>query len=243
MESMSNLITSETSTCKCLSCLCHSDSNLNITLRDSCIFLCGFVRFATVTLFTGEGSGFSFTISFFWSWGYHPNCRGGEESGLWLQSPVSGLLSFIKIYVHFLLYSKFDEVVIGRPLMYSLAIDQMDHPSSQLRIHALKKVINQKSSLLLRGTFLSFLRLKLNFTSCHIQPHCILPYWLIVLLGHGIELLQQPITMLLLISLLHLVQSSQDTVSQHVVLVKPHSPKCIGEAPIDLIFQGTHQTP
>ena len=66
------------------------------------------------------------------------------------------------------------------------------------------------------------------------------PYRLVVFLGHGIELLQQPITMLLLISLLHLVQSSQDTVPQHAVLVKPHSLKSIGEAPIDLILQGTH---
>ena len=66
--------------------------------------------------------------------------------GLWLQSQVSGLLSFIKTYLHFLLYSKFDEVRIGRPLVYSLAINQMGHPSSQLRVHASKEVIDQKSS-------------------------------------------------------------------------------------------------
>ena len=59
-------------------------------------------------------------------------------------------------------------------------------------------------------------------------------------LGHGIELLQQPVAMLLLVILLHLVQSSQDTVPQHAVLMKPHSPKSIGEAAIDLILQGTH---
>ena len=59
-----------------------------------------------------------------------------------------------------------------------------------------------------------------------------------MLLGHGIELLQQPITMLLLVGLLHLVQSSQDTVPQHAVLMKPHSPKSFGEATIDLIFLG-----
>ena len=49
--------------------------------------------------------------------------------------------------------------------------------------------------------------------------------------------------MLVLIGLLHLVQSSQDTVPQHAVLAKPHSPKSIGEAPIDFILQGTHRTP
>ena len=49
--------------------------------------------------------------------------------------------------------------------------------------------------------------------------------------------------MLVLIGLLHLVQSSQDTIPQHVDLVKPHSPKSIGEAPINFILEGTHQTP
>ena len=62
-------------------------------------------------------------------------------------------------------------------------------------------------------------------------------------LGHCVELLQQSFAMLVLISLLHLAQSSQDTVSQHAVLAKPHSPKSIGDAPIDFILQGTHQTP
>ena len=49
--------------------------------------------------------------------------------------------------------------------------------------------------------------------------------------------------MLVLISLLHFVQSSQDTVPQHAVWAKPHSPKSIGEASINFIFEGTHQTP
>ena len=49
--------------------------------------------------------------------------------------------------------------------------------------------------------------------------------------------------MLVLTSLLHLVHRSQDAVPQHAVLVKPHSPKSIGEAPINFILQGTHQTP
>ena len=40
---MSNFIASETLTCKCLRCLCHSDSNLYITLRDGCIILCSFI--------------------------------------------------------------------------------------------------------------------------------------------------------------------------------------------------------
>ena len=43
IESMSDLVASETSTCKCLRCLCHSDSNLYITLRDSCIILCSLI--------------------------------------------------------------------------------------------------------------------------------------------------------------------------------------------------------
>ena len=49
--------------------------------------------------------------------------------------------------------------------------------------------------------------------------------------------------MLVLIGPLHLVQSSQDTVTQHAVLVKPQSLKSIGEAPINFILQGAHQTP
>ena len=36
--------------------------------------------------------------------------------------------------------------------------------------------------------------------------------------------------MLLLVSLLHLLQSSQDTVSEHMILMKPHPPKSIGVA-------------
>ena len=140
----------------------HSDSNLNITLRDGCIFLCGFVRLATVTLFAGEGCGFSFTRSLLWGWSYHPNCWcGGSMDFLLLKwkcvitfgfEVVSGLLSFIKVYLHFLLHSKIDEVMIGRPLICGPAIDQMSHPTSQLRIHASKKAIDQKSSPLLRGT-------------------------------------------------------------------------------------------
>ena len=124
-------------------------------------FLCGFIGFTTVTLFAGEGSGFSFTRSLFWGLSYHPDCRCGREHGLliieaevhcglWLWSQISHLLSFVKVYLSFLLHSKLDELVIGRPLVYSLAIDQMGHSSSQLRIHALKEAVDQKSSLLVR---------------------------------------------------------------------------------------------
>ena len=134
MESMSDLVASETLTCECLRCLCHSDSNLNVALGDGCIFLCGFIRLATVTLIAGEGCGFSFTRSLFWGWSYHPNCWCGREHGLlaievkvhhrlWLQSIVSGLLSLVKVYLCLFLHSKLDEVVIGRPLICSLAID------------------------------------------------------------------------------------------------------------------------
>ena len=49
--------------------------------------------------------------------------------------------------------------------------------------------------------------------------------------------------MLVVIHQLHLVQDSQDAVPQHVVLMKPHSPKSIQENPIDFILEGIHQTP
>ena len=51
-ESMSDLVASETSACKCLRCLCHSDSNLYITLRDCCIIMHSLIQLSTVTLFT-----------------------------------------------------------------------------------------------------------------------------------------------------------------------------------------------
>ena len=54
-------------------------------------------------------------------------------SGLRFGSQVSGLLSFIKVYLSFLLDSKFDEVIIGRSLICSFAINYMDHPGPQLR--------------------------------------------------------------------------------------------------------------
>ena len=115
------------------------------------------------TLFTQEGCGFSFTRSLLWDWSYHPNCWcSGEHGllavevkvhcGLWLQSWVPGLLSFIEVYLGFFLYSKLEEVIIGRPLVCSLTVNQMGHPSSQLRIHASKEVINQQSPSLFRGT-------------------------------------------------------------------------------------------
>ena len=49
--------------------------------------------------------------------------------------------------------------------------------------------------------------------------------------------------MLVVICLLHLVQGSQDAVPQHAVLVKKHSPKSSGEAPVNFILKGIHQTP
>ena len=54
-ELMSHLVTSEALTCECLRHLGHSDSNLYIALRDSCVFLHSFIGFATVTLLTGKG--------------------------------------------------------------------------------------------------------------------------------------------------------------------------------------------
>ena len=54
----------------------------------------------------------------------------------------SGLLSLIKVYLCFLLDSKFDKVIIGRSLICSLAIDHMGHPGPQLRVHALKEAID-----------------------------------------------------------------------------------------------------
>ena len=74
-------------------------------------------------------------------WSYHPNCWCGGEHGLlaieakmchclWLQSQVPGLLSFIKVYFSFFLNSKLDEVVIGRPLVSGLTINQMSQLSS-----------------------------------------------------------------------------------------------------------------
>ena len=65
MESMSTLVAPETLTCKCLRCLCYSNSNLNVSLRDGNIVRCGFIGFTTVNLFTRDGSGFSFTRSLF----------------------------------------------------------------------------------------------------------------------------------------------------------------------------------
>ena len=160
---MSDLVAPETLTCKCHGCLCYPDSNLNIALGDGCIFWCGFIGFTTVTLFAGEGSGFSFTRSLLQGWSYHPDHRCGREHelliikvevlcGLWLRSGISCLLSFIKVYLSFLLYSKLDKFVIGRPLVYSLAFNQIGHSSSQLRVHASKEMVNQRSSPLLWGT-------------------------------------------------------------------------------------------
>ena len=52
---MSYPITSEASTCKCLRHLGHSDSNLHIALRDSCILLSSFIGLTTVTLLSWKG--------------------------------------------------------------------------------------------------------------------------------------------------------------------------------------------
>ena len=101
----------------------------------------------------GRGVASPFTRSFLWSWGYHLNCWSGGQhgflvtkmevhGGLQLQGQVSGLLSFIKVYLGFLLDSKFDEVIVGRPLSCGLPVNHMGHPDSQLRVHALKEVIN-----------------------------------------------------------------------------------------------------
>ena len=96
-------------------------------------------------------------------WSYHLNCLCSRERGLltievnvhhglWLGSQVLGLLSFSKVYLGFFLDSKLDGVIIGRPLVCGLTINQMGHPSLQLRIHALKEAIDQQSPLLFRGT-------------------------------------------------------------------------------------------
>ena len=55
MESIYNFVTSEALTCECLRCLGHSDSNLYIALRDSCVFLHSFIGFVTIALLTGKG--------------------------------------------------------------------------------------------------------------------------------------------------------------------------------------------
>ena len=108
MKSMSYLVAPETLTCKCLRCLCYPGSNLNIALGDSCIFLCGFIGFTTVTLFAGDGGGFSFTRPLFQGWSYHPDCRCGRECGLIIKAKVSGGLWFqSQILAFFLASSNF----------------------------------------------------------------------------------------------------------------------------------------
>ena len=147
---MADLIAPETSTCKCLRCLCHSDSNLYVTLGDHCIILHSLIWLTTVALFTWKGCGFSFT----------PDPSSGAGGTIQTAGMVGSIdfllmkqkcmvafgfevkslvfLASVKVDLCFLLHSKFDEVIVGRPLTCGLPINHM----GQLRVHALKEVIN-----------------------------------------------------------------------------------------------------
>ena len=72
-------------------------------------------------------------------------------------------------------------------------------------------------------------KLQPNFACDHVEPHSIFTYGLIMLLGYCIKFLQQPITVLVMICLLHFGQGSHNAVTKHVILIKPHSPESIQE--------------
>ena len=140
MESMSDLIASETLTCKCLRCLCHPNSNLWKTVVSSCV-----APYDSPLSLSSLGRSLA-SPSPDLSYGARATIQtagsGGQHGGLWLRGQFSGLLSFVKVYLGFLLNSKFDEVIIGRPLTCGLPINYMGHPGSQLRVHASKEAIN-----------------------------------------------------------------------------------------------------
>ena len=66
--------------------------------------------------------------------------------------PFTGLLSFVKVYLSFLLDSELDEVITDRPPVRGLTINHMGHTSPQLGVHASEEAIDQQSFLLFRGT-------------------------------------------------------------------------------------------
>ena len=107
----------------------------------------------------------------------------------------------------------------------------------------MKKVINQQPSPFFLITAQGLPGLQSHLAGWQVKTHGILAYGFIGPLSHHIELLQQPITMLVLISHHHLIKGCLHCVTQHSIHSKPHSRKTIQKTLVYLTLQDAHGVP